>query len=105
MAKYKLLRRWYVSDCFGEDVDEGWEVVGVFSRIRKARQAMHKDVREVEIANCYQDDGYGGLDDVQQSIRLGRDRHVYDMADMNGSHVEWEIVGIGKGFTKMIGDY
>ena len=99
---YKLLKRWYLSD--GENPAEiGWETLGTFRKIRKARRAMHKNVREVEIANEYRSPFYGGQDDTQRSVSLTKDRHYYDMADSNGSHVEWEIVGPGKGFTHPIG--
>lgn len=88
---YKVLKRWYLSD--GESPAEmGWKILGRFSCIRKAREAMHHDVRAVEAANEYRSPYYGGEDDTQKSRRLSRDNHLYDMADSNGSHVEWEIV-------------
>ena len=98
---YRLLKRWYISDC-ESDGDSGWEVVGTYRTIRKARQAMHKDVREVEFANCYQHPDYGGLDDTQKSTRISRNEHIYDMADSCGSLVHWEIVRGHKGFGKQL---
>jgi hypothetical protein len=99
---YKLLKRWYLSD--GEKPAEiGWETLGTFRKIRKARRAMHADVHEVVIANEHRLPFNGTDSDTQQSVSLSRDHHLYDMADSNGSHVEWEIVGLGKGFTHPIG--
>lgn len=99
---YKLLKRWYISD--GENPAEtGWEVVGTYRKLRKARRAMHADVHDVETANEYRSPFFGGEDDTQRSVSITREHHLYDMADSNGSHVEWEIVGIGRGFTHPIG--
>lgn len=89
--KYTILKRWYVSD--GDDNEEiGWKVVGRANKLRKAKEIMHKDVREVEIINEYQSPYYGGIDDCQQSIRTSKVSHTYDMADSCGSEVNWLIV-------------
>lgn len=96
---YKLLKRWYLSD--GESPAEmSWKCLGSFRKIRKARRAMHRDVTNIESANEYRSRFYGGINDTQRSVRLSKDRHVYDIADSNGSHVEWEITRSGN-FTNM----
>ena len=66
---YKLLKRWYISD--GENPAEtGWKHIGTFHRIRHARRAMHRDVRETEAANEYRSPHYGGKENTQKSIRI-----------------------------------
>lgn len=88
--RYKLVKRWCLADCF-EVEDEGEKVIGTYDKIEDARAAMDADVAEVEAANCYQWEEYGGKDDCQTSERLNENHHYYDMADSNGSFVEWEI--------------
>lgn len=88
--RYKLVKSWYLADIF-EVNDEGEEVLGTYDTIEEARAAMDADVAEVEAANCYQWEEYGGEDDCQTSERLSENHHYYDMADSNGSFVEWEI--------------
>ena len=88
--RYKLVKNWYLADTF-EVNDEGEEVLGIYDTIEEARAAMDADVAEVEAANCYQWDEYGGEDDCQTSERISANHHYYDMADSNGSFVEWEI--------------
>lgn len=96
---YRLLKRWDVGDG-----DTGWETLGVFRKIRKARQAMHKDVKDVEAANCYQSPDYGGLDDGEESRRISKNRHVYIISHSECEHIEWEITR-GTGFSNQIGDF
>lgn len=88
--EYKLIKSWYISD--GQDgADEGKIVFGTYATIEEARKAMDADVEEVEAANCYQWEEYGGEDDCQTSERIDENHHYYDMADMCGSFVEWKI--------------
>lgn len=100
---YRVLKRWYISDG-NQPADMGWECLGVFRKIRKARQAMHRDIKDVEKYNCYRDPAYGGKNDTQRSLRHSRDRHVYDMADCNNSHIEWEVSRI-PAFSHALYDY
>ena len=91
---YKLLKRWDVNE------ETGRECLGVFKKIRKARQAMHKDVREVEEMNCYQSPDYDG----EESRRVSRNRHFYIISYVDGEHIEWEIVR-GTDFTNQMYDF
>lgn len=90
-GSYKLVKKWFIDWCDGS-ADEGEEILGWYPNLKKAIAAMDVDVAEVEAANCYQDEGYGGEDDTQTSTRLSETHHYYDMADMCGSFVEWEII-------------
>ncbi len=97
---YKLLKRWSVEDEDG--LDTGWETLGCFRKIRKARKAMHKDVKEVEAINCYQSPDYGGMNDGQESRKLGKNGHVYIISHAEMELIEWEIVKGGRMFSKPI---
>ena len=89
--RYKLVKKWFIDWCNGE-ADEGERILGWYPDLKSAIAAMDKDVADVEEANCYQDEGYGGEDDTQTSERLSETHHYYDIADSCGSFVEWEII-------------